>query len=72
MLSIEFHSQPVQDEKYIKSKSKTFIDVINTNFANSEIQKERNHYNCIAEICTDSAKKLDKKLSSTLNRTIQI
>ena len=72
MLSIEFDSQPVYDEKYIKTKVKTFIDVINTSFSNNEIPKERNHYTCIAAICIDSVMKLDKKLSSTLHRTMQI
>ena len=31
-LSIKFHSQPIYDEKYIKTKVKTFNDVINTVF----------------------------------------
>ena len=29
-LNIKFHSQPINDEKYIKTKVKTFNDVINT------------------------------------------
>ena len=60
-LSIKFHSQPIYDEKYIKTKVKTFNDVINTVFSDNEIPKERNHYTCIAAICIDSAIKIDKK-----------
>ena len=31
-LGINFHSQPIYDEKYIKTKLKEFSDVVNTNF----------------------------------------
>ena len=31
-LNIKFHSQPIYDEKYIKTKVKTFNDVINSFF----------------------------------------
>ena len=57
-LYIRFHSQPIYDKKYIKTKVKTF----NT---------ERNHYSCIAAIDIDSVMKIDKeKLSSSLSRTM--
>ena len=42
-LNIRFHSQPIYDEKHIKTKVKTFNHVINTVFSESEIPKERNH-----------------------------
>ena len=60
-LNIKFHSQPIYDEKYIKTKVKTFNNVINTVFSNNEIPKERNHYTCIAVINIDSVMKIDKK-----------
>ena len=52
-LSIKLHSQPVYDEEYIKTKVKTFNEVINTVFSDNEIPKERNHYTCIAAICIE-------------------
>ena len=33
MLSVKFHSQPIYDKKYIKTKVKTFNDMINTLFS---------------------------------------
>ena len=56
-----FHSQPIYDEKYIKTEVKTFNNVINTVFSDNEIPKERNHYSCIAAIKIDSIIKIDKK-----------
>ena len=49
-LNIKVHSQPIYDEKYIKTKVKAFIDVINTVFSDNEIPKQRNHYICITAI----------------------
>ena len=57
-LNIKF--QPIYDEKYIKSKVRTFNGVINTLF-DDEIHKEGNHYICIALICNDSILKVYKK-----------
>ena len=60
-LGIKFHSQPIYDDKYIKTKVKPFSSLINTLFSRNEIPKERNHYICIAAICIDSLLKVDKK-----------
>ena len=49
-LNTRFHSQPIYDDKYIKTKVKTFSSLINTLFSGNEIPKERNHYICIAAI----------------------
>ena len=46
-LNIIFHSIPVHDEKYIKTKVKEFNGVVNTNFWHEEIPKEGAHYTCI-------------------------
>ena len=60
-LGIRFHSQPIYDEKYIKTKVKTLNDVINTVFSDNNIP------------CIDSVMKIDKKkISSSLSRTVQI
>ena len=61
LLNTRFHSQPIYDNKYIKSKVKTFSSIINTFFSGNEIPKERNHYISIAPICIDSVFKEDKK-----------
>ena len=41
-LNIRFHSQPIYNEKYIKTKVKTFDSVINTLFSDNKIPKEGN------------------------------
>ena len=60
MLNIKFHSEPVYDEKYIKTKVKTFNEMINTLFTDNKISKER-HYICIPVINIDSLLKVNKK-----------
>ena len=72
MLSIKFRSQPVYDEKYIKTKVKTFNKSVNTIFSDNLIPKERNHYTCIAAIFIDSVTQIEKKRFSILSRTMQI
>ena len=61
LLNKRFHSQPIYDAKYIKTKVKTFSSMINTLFSGNEIPEERNHCICIAAICSDSVLKVDKK-----------
>ena len=60
-LSIRFHSQPIYDEKCIKTKVKTFNGVITAVFSDNEIPKEKSHYTCIAAINIDSIMKIEKK-----------
>ena len=57
---MKFHSKPVYNEKYIKTKVKTF-NVINTIFSDNKIPKESGHYACIEAINIDSVIKIDKK-----------
>ena len=59
-LNTRFHSQPTNDDKYIKTKVKTFSSMINTLFSD-EISREQDHCICIAAICIDSVLKIDKK-----------
>ena len=61
MLDVKFHSQPIYNDKYIKTKVKTFNITINTLFSGYEIPKERNHYVPISAVCIDSVLRLDKK-----------
>ena len=61
MLDIKFHSEPIYDDSYIKTKVKTFSDIIKTLFSGDEIPKERVEYVCIASIGIDSLLKTGKK-----------
>ena len=61
MLNIKFHSEPIYDDKYIKTNVKTFSCMINTLFSGNEIPKEKIHYVCIAAICIDSVLKVNKR-----------
>ena len=59
-LNTRFHRQPIYDDKYVKTKVKTFSSTINTLFSGNEIPRERNHYICIAAKFIDSVLKVDK------------
>ena len=67
LLSVEFDSQPVYDEKYIKTRVKTFEDKVITKFTDNETPKENTHYSCIAAICVDSVIKFEKENYPQLN-----
>ena len=60
-LGIKFHSSPVHDKKYIKTKVKEYDGVIETNFLGNDFPKENKHYTCIACITIDSVMRIDKK-----------
>ena len=60
-LNTRFYSQPIYDDKCIKTRVTTFSSEFNTLFSGSEIPKERQNYICIAAICIDSVLKVDKK-----------
>ena len=59
MLGIKFHSKPVHDEKYIKTKVKAFNGVVHTIFWGDKFPKEGLYYTFIAAINIDT--KMDKK-----------
>ena len=61
LLNVKFYSEPIYDDKYIKTKVKTFSSIINMLFTGDEIPKERIHYACIPAINIDSVLKVDKK-----------
>ena len=58
---ITFYSEPIYDDSYIKTKVKTFSNIIKTLFDGDEIPKERVEYVCIPCIGIDSVLKVDKK-----------
>ena len=60
-LKIKFHSKPVYEYKYLKTKVREYHGVIKTNFLGNGIPKENMHYTCIACITIDSVMKTGKK-----------
>ena len=60
-LKIKFHSFPVYDKKYSKTKVTEYDDVIKTNFLGNDVAKENMHYTCIACITIDSVMRMEKK-----------
>ena len=60
-LGIKFHSEPVYDKKYLKTKVREYDGVIKTNFLGNDVPKENMHYTCIACITIDSVMRMEKK-----------
>ena len=58
---IKLSSEPIYHDQYIKTKVKTFSEVIKTLVDGNEIPKERVEYVCIPCISVDSILKVDKK-----------
>ena len=58
---ITFHSEPVYEYKYLKTKVKEYDGMIKTNFLGNGIPKENMRYTCIACITIDSVTKMDEK-----------
>ena len=61
-LDIKFHSLPVHDKKYIKTKVKEYDGMIKTIFLGNDVPKENKHYTCIACITIDSVMRMAKKI----------
>ena len=64
---IKFLSEPIYDDSYIRTKVKTFSEVIKTLFDGNKIPKERIERVCIACISVDSVLKVDKKIIHRFN-----
>ena len=60
-LKIKFHSEPVYEYKYLKTKVKKYDGMIKKNFLGNGIPKENIHYTSIACITIDSVMKIDEK-----------
>ena len=58
---VKFHSDPIYDDSYIKSKVKTFSDMNKTLFDGDKIPKEKIEHACISRISVDSVLKVEKK-----------
>ena len=55
LVGIEFDSEPVYGNKYIKSKIRLYRDYINTNFYKKGIPNENTPYKCLSLIMLESA-----------------
>ena len=72
-LGIKFHSEPIYEKKYFKSKVREFDGQIKTNFLGDGLPKENIYYTCIACITIDCVMKMNnKKISTSLFRRVQI
>ena len=71
-LNTKFHNMPVYDKKCIKAKVTEFNFVIKIKFWGDEVPKECVHYTFAAYITIDSVMKMEKKLSTSLFRRMQI
>ena len=60
-LNIKFHSQPIYENKYLKTKGREFDGSIKTNFLGNSLPKENTYYTCIVCITVDSVLKMNKK-----------
>ena len=67
LVSAEFYSQPVYEEKHIETRVKRFEDKVITKFTDKEIPRENTHYSCITAICIDSLIKLAKENYAQVN-----
>ena len=67
-LSIKFHSMPVYDEKYIKTKVRQLSGKIKIHFLGDEVPKENKLYTCITCITIDCYENGKDKLSAGLFR----
>ena len=56
----EFDSEPVYNEKYLKTKIKSYKGKININFYNKKIPKECSHCNCLSVILINSISETGK------------
>ena len=59
-LGIKFHSKPIYENKYLKTKVREFDGVIRTNVLSNNMPKENMHYTYIACITIDSVMRIDK------------
>ena len=60
-LNIKFDSQPIYENKYLKTKVREFDVSTKTKFLGNNLPKENTYYTCIACITLDSVLKINKK-----------
>ena len=66
LMNIEFCSELIygDNDKYIKTKIKSYEDKVNPNFQNNKIPKENASYRCLSFIMQDSVIRVNKKYYS--------
>ena len=62
-MNIKFDSEPVygDNDKYIKTKIKTYEEKVNINFQGKKIPKENTSCKCLSLIMLDSVVRVNKK-----------
>ena len=60
-LGIKCHSEPIYEQKYLKSRVTEFDGVIKMNFLGNDMPKENMYYTCITCITINSVIGIDKK-----------
>ena len=60
-LGIKFHSEPIYEQKYVKTRVREFDSSVRTNFLGNGIPKENMRYTYIACKTIDSVMKMNKK-----------
>ena len=62
-MNIQFDSEPIygDDDKYIKTKIKSYEDKVNTNFQGKKVPKENASCECLSLIIIDSVISINKK-----------
>ena len=60
-LGINFHIQPIYENKYLEAKVREFNGNIKTNVLGNNVPEENTYYSCIACITLDSVLKMNKK-----------
>ena len=63
-----FYSEPVYNEKYLKTKIKSYEWKINPHFRNDKIPEEGSQCVCLSVILTDSVYRTDNNSSSSVFR----
>ena len=63
-LNIKFHSEPIYENKYLKTKVREFNGNIKTNSLGNNVPAENTYYTCIACITIDSLLKMKKKIKN--------
>ena len=61
LMNIEFDSEPVYSNKYIKAKIKIYKDKVNTIFQGKKVHKENTSCKCLSLIILGSFIRLNKK-----------
>ena len=61
LVGVKFYSEPIYEDKYIKTKVKTFSSAVNTLFSGDEIPKESVQHTYISCISIDSILRANKK-----------